>query len=329
MVPKHLLLLRLVVCFLEMLVVSPAIAQRSGNTPRVAVLLAAIPVQSPEAQQFQQGLRDWGYVEGRNVLIEWRSAEGDYSRLPALLAETIDSKPDIVVVEGTVTALRARQAMPTVPLVMAVVGDPLASGLVKSLVRPGGTITGLSMMASDISTKRLQLLKETVPALKRVGVFLDASMPWHESTLVDLMRAAGKLGVQMTPVRVKDPDEFVSAFSQMRRARVQALFMLDSALFGSHSVELLKLAGEARLPVACGRTKWAEQGALLSYSADFGDMFRRAAKYVDRILKGAKPGDLPVEQPIKFDFVLNLKTARALGLKIPESVLVQVNDVIR
>jgi putative ABC transport system substrate-binding protein len=270
-----------------------------------------------------------GYAEGRDVLIEWRSAEGDYSRLPALLAETIDSKPDVIVVEGTVAALRARQAMPRVPLVMAVVGDPLASGLVESLVRPGGTITGLSMMASDISTKRLQTLKETMPALKRVGVLWDASIPWHESTLVELARAADKLGVQMTPVRVKDANEFVSAFSQMRRARVQAVYMLDSALLGSHSVGLLKLAGEARLPVACGRTKWAEQGALLSYSADFGDMFRRAARYVDKILKGAKPGDLPVEQPTKFELVLNLKTAKALGLKIPESVLVQANEVIR
>ena len=161
-------------------------------------------------------------------------------------------------------------------------------------------ITGLSMMASDISTKRLQLLKEAIPALKRVGVVWDASIPWHESTLVDLVRAAGKLGVQITPVRVKDTDDFASTFSQMRRARVQALFMLDSALLGSHSVELLKLAGEARLPVACGRTKWAEARV--------------------RPTGGA---------PIKFEFVLNLRTAKTLGLGIPESVLVQANDMIR
>jgi putative ABC transport system substrate-binding protein len=212
---------------------------------------------------------------------------------------------------------------------MAVVGDPLASGLVESLARPGRNVTGLSMMASDISTKRLQLLKEAIPALKRVGVLWDASISWHESTLVDLARAAGKLGIQMTSVRVKDADGFVSAFAEVRRARVQALYMLDSALLGSHSVELLRRAGEARLPVAYGRNTWAEQGALLSYSADFGDLFRRAARYVDKILKGAKPGDLPLEQPTKFDLVLNLKTAKALGLKIPESVLAQANEVIR
>jgi putative ABC transport system substrate-binding protein len=274
-------------------------------------------------------MQDLGYVEGRDVVVEARSAEGDYSRLPSVLAETIDSKPDVIVVEGTVAALKARQASPTVPLVMAVVGDPLASGLIESLVRPGGTITGLSMMASDISTKRLQLLKETIPAIKRVGVLWDASIPWHESTLVDLRHAAAKLGIQLTPVGLKNAGGFTSAFSQLRRARVQALYMLDSALLGSHSVELLRLADAARWPVACGRSKWAEQGALLSYSADFGDMFRRAARYVDRILKGAKPGDLPVEQPTKFELVLNLKTAKALGIKIPESVLAQANEVIR
>jgi putative tryptophan/tyrosine transport system substrate-binding protein len=325
----NLLLFRLLVCFLEIVVAAPVMAQQSTRAPRVAVLLAAILPQSPEAEQFRQGLRDLGYAEGRDVLVEWRSAEGDYARLPALLAETIEAEPDIVVVEGTVAALRAKEAMPTTPLVMAVVGDPLAAGLIGSLVQPGGSITGLSMMASDIATKRLQLLKEAIPTLKRVGVLSDASIPWHAETLVELTRAARKLGVQMTTVRVKDADAFVSAFSQIRRARVQAVYMLDSALLGSHSVELLKLAAEARLPVACGRSKWAEQGALLSYSADFGDMFRRTARYVDRILKGAKPGDLPVEQPTKFELVLNLKTAKTLGLKISEPVLMQANEVIR
>ena len=196
--------------------------------------------------------------------------------------------------------------------------DPLASG--GSSTPFVVAITGLSIMASDISTKRLQLLKEAIPALKRVGVVWDASIPWHESTLVDLVRAAGKLGVQITPVRVKDTDDFASTFSQMRRARVQALFMLDSALLGSHSVELLKLAGEARLPVACGRTKWAEQGALLSYSADFGDMFRRAAKYVDRYralvsyvkrTEGEKPDEVG-------EFIEALTSKRELPKRIGE-----------
>lgn len=328
---RNLLHICLFVCSLAMSVAAPAIAQQSAKTPRVAVLLASasFPVQSPEAQQFRQGLRDLGYAEGRDIIIEWRSAEGDYSRLPAMLAETIESKPDVIVVEGTVAAHKIREAGLALPVVMAVVGDPLASGLVESLARPGGTITGLSMMASDISTKRLQLLKEAMPALKRVGVLWDASISWHESTLIELARAAGKLGIQMTSVRVKDADGFASAFAEVRRAKVQALYMLDSSLLGSHSVELLRLAGEARLAVACGRSTWAEQGALLSYSADFGDMFRRSAKYVDRILKGAKPGDLPVEQPTKFELVVNLKTAKTFGLKIPESVLVQANKVIR
>ena len=270
-----------------------------------------------------------GYVEGRDLLIEWRSAEADYARLSSMVAECLNGKPDVVVVEGTVAALRLREAGSTLPVVMAVVGDPLASGLVESLSRPGGTITGLSMMTSEIITKRLQLLKEAIPALKRVGIFWDPSITWHERALIDLARAAGNLGIQMTPVRVKDADGFGAAFSQARRARVQALFMLDSALLGHYGEELLRLAKETRLPVAYGRRELAEQGALLSYSADFGDLFRRAARYVDKILKGAKPGDLPVEQPTKFELVLNLKTAKALGLKIPASVLVRADGVIR
>ena len=185
------------------------------------------------------------------------------------------------------------------------------------------------MMATDIAAKRLQLLKEAIPVLKRVGVLWDASAPWHESTLIELALAAGSLGVQLTPVRVKDANGFVPAFSEVRRARVQAVYIMDRALLGQHSIELLRLAREARLPVAFARREWAEQGALLSYSADFGDMFRRSAEYVDRILQGAKPGDLPVEQPTKFGLVLNLNTARVLGLKIPDSLLLQADEVIR
>jgi ABC-type uncharacterized transport system substrate-binding protein len=326
---RNLLLLGASVCVLAVLGAAPASAQQSASIPRVAVLLAAFSVQGAEAQQFRQGLRELGYVEGRDVIVEWRSADGDYARLDSRLAETIDSKPDVIVVEGTVAAVKVKQASLSVPVVLTVVGDPLASGLVPSLVRPGGTITGMSMMASEISTKRLQLLKEAMPGLRRVAVLWDASIPWHEGALVDLTRAAGNLGIQLTRLRVKSPAEFAAAFSEARRARAQALYMLDSALLGSHSVELLRLADRARLPVACGRSKWAEQGAVLSYSADFGDMFRRAASYVDRILKGAKPGDLPVEQPTKFQLVLNLKAARALGLKIPESVVAQADEVIR
>jgi putative ABC transport system substrate-binding protein len=304
-------------------------AQQSSKIARVAVLLAAFPVQGPEPQQFRQGLRDLGYTEGQNVVLDWRSAEGDYSRLPALSTEIIDGRPDIIVVEGTVAALGITRAKSDIPLVMAVVGDPLASGLVQSLVRPGGNVTGLSMMAADISTKRLQLLKEAMPTLKRVGILLDASIQWHEQALKQLARAADTLGLQITAVRVKDSDGLPFAISQLRRARVQALYALDSALLGSHSDELLRLASQAKLAVAYGRSEWARRGALLSYSTDFGDMFRRAATYVDRILKGANPGDLPVEQPTKFEFVLNLKVARGLGIQVPQSVLAQADEVIR
>lgn len=309
--------------------VLPILAQQDTKPARVAVLLAAFPVESPEARQFQAGLRTLGYVEGRDVDIEWHSVEGDYSRLPSAISETLKNHPNVIVVEGTVAVLRVREASPAVPIVMAVVGDPLASGLVQSLSRPGGVTTGLSMMTSDIITKRLQLLKETIPSLKRVGVFWDPSIPWHESALIDLGRAAGELGIQITRIRVGDTNEFGRAFSEARRTRAQALFMMDSALLGRNGAELVRLAKDARLPVAFGRKELAQQGALLSYSADFGDLFRRSARYVDRILKGAKAGDLPVEQPTKFEFVLNLKTARELGIKLPESVVARADELIR
>ena len=245
------------------------------------------------------------------------------------MADTVDGKPDVIVVEGTVAALGVRQASPTIPLVMAVVGDALASGLVDSLARPGGTVTGLSMMQADILAKRLQLLKEIIPTLKRVGVLWDASIPWHESALNALTRAAHALGIQITPVRAEGAEGFTAAFSEFRRTRVHALYVLESAYLFRQSGNLLRLAEKARLPVAFGSREWAKDGALLSYSADYGDMFRRAAIYVDRILKGAKPGDLPVEQPTKFDLVLNLRTAQILGLKIPQPMLLQADKVIR
>jgi putative ABC transport system substrate-binding protein len=329
LVTRNGLLAYLAAGLLALSVVAPAVAQQAASKPRVAVLLGGFSVESPEAQQFRQGMQDLGYTEGQDVVIQWRSAEGDYSHLPTLLADLVATKPDVIVVESSVAATTVRQANLAIPVVMAVVGDALASGLVKSLARPGGNITGLSMMAFDISTKRLQLLKDAMPTLKRVGVLWDASISWHEQALIDLTHAADKLGVEITPARIKDADGIAQAFSNFRRARVQAVYALDSALLGHNSVEILRLAREAKLPVAYGRSTWVEQGALISYSADFGDMFRRAARYVDKILKGAKPADLPLEQPTKFEFVLNLKTAKTLGLRIPESVIAQANDVIR
>ena len=316
----------LLLVFLLQMMLASAVAQ--SQPPRIGVLLATFPIRSPETEQFRQGLRALGYAEGRNVSIEWRSAEGNYSHLPRLLDEIIESKPDIIVVDGTAAALQVRQANLNIPVVMAAVSDPLASGLVESLARPGGDMTGLSMMTADITTKRLELLKECMPSLRRVGVLLDASLPWHESTLTVLDQAANQLGIRLSPVRVAGMDGIALPFAELRRARVEAVYVLDSALLGGNVGKLLTLAGRARLPVVCGRREWVEQGALLCYSVDFGDMFRRSAKYVDRILKGEKAADLPIEQPIKFELAINLNTAKFLKLRIPASIEERANEVI-
>ena len=320
---------RLLGFVLAAFIFASAAAQQPPSVARITVLLAAFQTQSPEAQQFREGMRSLGYIDGRDVLVTWRSAEGDYARLPSMVAAAMAEKPDVIVVEGTIAALAVKKTNSSVPMVMAVVGDPLASGLVDSLARPGGAITGLSMMQTDIVAKRLQLLKEAIPQLRRVGVLWDPSIPWHETAVRTLANAGEDLRIQVTPVRVAEADGFGPEFSELQRARAEALYILDSARLGYRSEELLRMAATARLPVVYSRREWAKHGALLSYSADFAEMFRRSAQYVDRILKGAKPGDLPVEQPTKFELALNLRTAQVLGLKIPQSVVGQADQVYR
>lgn len=296
---------------------------------RVGVLLSGFSIQSAETEQLRQGLRTLQYEEGNNLVLEWRSAEGNYSNLPRLLYEIVQGRPDIIVVEGTVAAQQIKQANIGIPVVMVAVNDPLASGLVESLVRPGGNMTGLAMMATDITTKRLALMKECMPALDSVGVLWDASVTWHESALVALDQQAGLLGMRLTSARVAGMDGIALAFAELRRAKVKAVYVLDSALLGLNSAKLLPLARAAKLPVVYGHREWAQAGVLLSYSADFGDMFRRSATYVDRILKRERPADLAIEQPSRFEFIVNLKTAKALAIAIPESILLRADEVIR
>jgi putative ABC transport system substrate-binding protein len=312
------------------LLMAPAFAGAvPSQTSRIGVLLSGFPIQSAEAQQFRKGLQALGYAEGRDVTIEWRSAEGDYSRLSRLLAEIVDGKPDVIVVEGTVAALHIKQMNTGIPIVMAVVDDPQASGLVESLARPGGDVTGLSTMATVIATTRLELLKESMPSLMRVGVLWDASVPWHESALVALDRAAIQLGIRMRPVRVGGKDALAVAFAELRRYRMEAVYVLDSALLGLNVDLLLPLARESGFPVVYDRTAWVKQGALMSYSVDFGDMFRRSARYVDRILKGEKTAEMAIEQPVKFELSINLNTAKRLKLRIPASIVERANEVIQ
>lgn len=296
---------------------------------RIAVILVAFPPDRGDAQALRQGLNEAGYVEGRDIVLDWRWAEGDHARVPTVVADALKTHPDLLVVESTIAIRAAKEATSTIPIVMAVAADPVGSGLVESLARPGGNITGLSMMIVDLGNKRLQLLKQTLPGLKRLGVLHDPSLDWHAKAVGELTASARSIGMETVAASVQRPTEFEDAFATLRQGRVQALYILDNAFFTVHRAVLLKLANQARLPVAYGSKLWVDSGALLSYSANFADMFRRSAGYVDKVLKGAKPGELPIEQPTKFQLVVNLKAAKALGLKIPESILLQADEVIR
>ena len=310
--------------------VDSAQAQHEPTPRRIAMIIVGQSLQGGAAQAFREGLRDAGYTEGRDVILEWRSANGDYAQLPAMVADIVRSKPDIIVVESTVATGVVKQATSSIPVVMAVVADPVGSGFVETLARPGGNLTGLSMMMPDILTKRLQLLKEAMPNLTRLGVLRDPSVGWHTKAFDDLAVAARPMGVELTSVSASRPADLERAFSALRSSHVQALYLLDNAFFGAQRKTILRLASQFQLPVAAGGTsQWAADGALLAYSADFNDIFRRTAGYVDRVLKGAKPRDLPIQQPTKFLLVINLKTAKALRLKVPASILAQADEVIQ
>jgi putative ABC transport system substrate-binding protein len=289
----------------------------------------ALSPESKVAQQFRQGLRDAGYAEGRDVVIEWRSASGDYDQVPRLVADLVQRKVDVIVVSSTVAAQAVKRATSTIPIVMANVADPVGSGLVASLARPGGNVTGLSSMTIELSAKRLQLLKETIPRLTRVAVLWNPDTPPHAKVIENLKAAAPSLSIELSFVSVKTPEEFDAAFSAVSRARAQALYLLEDPLFYVHRMTLAKLVSKARLPAIYGQREFVDAGGLMSYATNVGDLYRRSAAYVDKILKGAKPADLPIEQPTKFEFVVNLKTAKALGITIPESILLRTDEVIR
>ncbi len=281
---------------------------------------------------FRQGLRDLGYIEGRNLMIEYRNAEGKLDRLPALAAELVALKVDVIVAGNTRAALAAKQSTRTLPIVFTNAADPVASGLVTSLARPGGNVTGLSNLSSELVGKCLEQLTHAVPGVSRVAVL------WQPGGLggrtdKDMLKeadlAARALGVRLQVVEARGPDDFDRAFSEMTRARAGALTVLSSTMFLVERRRLTDLAARHRLPTVFPFREGVDAGGLMSYGMDFPDLFRRAATYVDKILKGAKPGDLPVEQPTKFELVINLKTAKALGLTIPQSVLGRADEVIQ
>ena len=305
-------------------------ARVQRNPPRhIGVLLAALSPESKEAHAFGEALTDLGRAEGRDVVIEWRSANGDYTRLPELAADLVHIRVDVIVVQGTAAAQAVKHATSAIPIVMAVVADPVGSGLVANLAHPGGNITGLSTMVVELSAKRLQLLKETIPRLTRIAVLGNPATPYYSKAVEDLKDAVPSLSIELNFVTARTPEEFAPAFSAAGRAHDQALYVIDDAFFVNRRAMLVKLASKARLPVIYGFKLYVDEGGLMSYGPSYEDMLRRSAGYVDKILKGAKPGDLPIEQPTKFELVVNLKAAKALGITIPESILLRADEVIR
>jgi putative ABC transport system substrate-binding protein len=307
-------------------------AQQAAKVTRIGYLSPNLAAGSHLRDAFLQGLRDLGYVQGRNVVIEYRDAEGKLERLPALAAELVALKVDVILAEGGTLGPRvAMQATRTIPIVFAA-GDPVGSGLVTGLARPGGNVTGLSTLNAELVGKRLELLKQAVPGVDRIAV-LRQPRALGERTAKDMLEAADvaarALGVQPQFIEAGGPDEFARAFSDMTRARVGALTVLPSAMFLREHRRLAELAAKNRLPAVYVSREFVDAGGLMSYGANQSDLFRRAATYVDKILKGAKAGDLPVEQPTKFELVINLKTAKALGLTMPQSVLAHADEMIQ
>jgi putative ABC transport system substrate-binding protein len=280
-------------------------------------------------EAFRQGLRDLGYIEGQNIVIEWRFAKGEEDRLAALAGELAHLKVDVIVTDGTRVTRAAKNAAQSIPIVMASDGDPVGTGHVVSLARPGGNITGLTNIHPGLSGKRLEVLKETLPGMSRVGVIWNSQNPQSLAGFKETQSAAGALGVQVESQEVRDRADFERVFQAFVKSRARAVTVLSDSVMFSHRRPLVELAAKHKLPTMHTQSGWVETGGLMSYGTHFPNSWRRAATYVDKILKGAKPADLPVEQPTKFEFVVNLKTAKQIGLKIPPNVLARADRVIR
>ncbi|HEV2055180.1 MAG TPA: ABC transporter substrate-binding protein [Methylomirabilota bacterium] len=316
------------------LLVAPfaAEAQQAAKISRIGYLASNLAASPHMNEAFRQGLRDLGYVEGRNVVIEYRDAGGKFERLPALAAELVALKVDVIVASDTPAAQAAKQATRTLPIVFIGAGDPVTSGLVSSLARPGGNVTGLSLLAPELVGKRLELLKQAVPGVTRVAVLWQpggSGGGTEKDVLKEVEVAARALGVRLQFVEARGPADFDRAFSDMTRERAGALTVLGSAMFANERRRLVDLAAKNRLPGVYGFREYVDAGGLMAYGPNVADLFQRAATYVDKILKGMKPADLPVEQPTKFELVINLKTAKALGLTIPPAVLGRADQVIK
>ena len=304
-------------------------AQQSRKTPRIGVLLPGTPASfSLRTKAFLEALRQLGYVEGRTIEIEWKWGDDRLDTLSGLAADLVRSNVDVLVTGGTPAAKALKATTRTIPIVMAIVGDPVAAGLVDNLARPGGNATGFSIVAPELGTKRLELLKEIVPNLSSIAVLSNTENPQSKIEMKEMQTAAQAMALQLHPVEISAEDELENAFAAMNGAAAQALIVLTDPVLFSQRKRIVDLAGKYKLPAVYFFQGFVGEGGLMSYGPSDADLFRRAAGYVDRILKGAKPSELPVEQPTKFDLYINLKTAKALGLAIPSSLLAIADEVI-
>ena len=328
--PIPTILLLTLLTFLISAVLHSAQAQQPTKVPRIGYLIGTSPTaNAARIEAFRQGLRELGYVEGKTIIIEWRYAEGKLDRFPALAAELVHLKVDIIVTGGPPATRAAKEATITIPIVMEQDSDPVGNGFVASLARPGGNITGLATFRPELSGKQLELLKEIVPKLSRVAVFGTSAYPGNAQALKEIELAAKALGVRLQYLDVVSSKDIETAFRAASKGRAESLLVLGGPVLNSHRTQIADLAAKNRLPAIYDRREYVEAGGVMSYATSITDLDRRAAGYVDKILKGAKPAELPVEQPTKFELVINLKAAKQIGLAIPPNVLARADKVIR
>jgi putative ABC transport system substrate-binding protein len=313
----------LAVCF-------PVQAQQPAKVWKIGVLVSATrALNASREDNLWQGLRQLGYVEGKNVVMEYRYADGQLDRLPQLAAELVGLKVDLIIVSGTRAAVAAKQATSTIPIVLAGVGDPVQAGLVSSLSHPGSNITGLSRLSPDFIGKRVELIKEVIPKTNRIAALSNPDNPSHAANLRQIDIRARASAIELQIVTARNPNEFASAFADAKKARADALLLMPDALFHAYPSKIVELAAKNQLPAMYDRSDFVEAGGLMSFAVNIEDLSRRAAAYVDKILKGANPANLPVDEPTKYDLAVNLNAAHALELTIPSNVLVRADKVIK
>ena len=327
---KSKIIVYLLILAVILLTIRLANAQESAKVWKIGVLASTSrSLNASREDSLWQGLRQLGYVEGKNLSMEFRYADGQLDRLPQLAADLVRLKVDVIVVSGTRVAVAAKQATSTIPIVLAGVGNPVQAGLVTSLMHPGGNVTGVSRLSPDFIGKRVELIKEVIPKTARMAALSNPGNPAEAASLKEIDIEARELAIKLQIVTAGNPNEFESAIGAASKARADALLVMPDALFHSYPSRIVALAAENRLPAMYDRPDFVEAGGLMSYAVNIPDLSRQAARYIDRILKGSKPADLSLEEPTRYELVINLNTAKALGLTIPPSVLVRADKVIK